>query len=41
MGKKVSSEWNLRLPEIPEKNQRWLNPDEMRQVVMPPRVSGK
>jgi integrase len=33
MGKKVSSELNLRFPEIAEKDQRRLSPDEMRQIV--------
>jgi integrase len=33
MGKKATRDWNLRLPEIPERDQRYLTPEEMRQVV--------
>jgi integrase len=33
LGKKVCGEWNLRLPEIPIKEQRCYSPDEMRQIV--------
>jgi integrase len=33
MGQRVWRDWNLRFPEIPDKEQRCLSPDEMRQVV--------
>lgn len=33
VGKKACSDWDLRLPEIPVREQRCLSPDEMRQVV--------
>lgn len=33
LGEKVWREWNLRLPEIPIKDQRCYSPDEMRQIV--------
>lgn len=33
LGKKHCSTWELRFPEVPIKEQRYLTPDEMRQVV--------
>jgi integrase len=33
IGKKVWKEWNLRMPEIPVKQQRCFSPDEMRLIV--------
>jgi integrase len=33
LGKRVWRDWNLRLPEIPDKEQRCFSPDEMRSIV--------